>query len=145
MCIPLAPWERIYEPPRTFKMTAISFQLFGFFLKNDRWPVYMWLKMCEKFGNDSYSGSLDRERKRTASGGGGVGSETIVSHETEFRGDTNSAGRLNIRYTVWVKKNRTLTLSANHIMNKKRHHHVFGIIGKTILCSVVLWNFEIIS
>ena len=45
--------------------------------------------MCEKFGNDSYSGSLDRERKRTASGaGGGVGTETIVSHETEFRGET---------------------------------------------------------
>ena len=48
--------------------------------------------MCEKFGNDSYRGSLDRERKQTASGaGGGVWSETIVSHETEFWGDTISS------------------------------------------------------
>ena len=58
--------------------------------------------MCEKFGNDSYSGSLDRERKRTASGagGGGVGGETIVSHETQFRGDTMNGRFSNISYAT---------------------------------------------
>ena len=40
-------------------------------------------------GDEVKEASGDRERKRTASGaGGGVRSETIVSHETEFRGDT---------------------------------------------------------
>ena len=67
--------------------------------------------MCEKYGNDSYSASLDGERKRTASGGAGdVGGESIVSHETQFRGDTISSTCLVTFYSALKRQDKRIRI-----------------------------------